>query len=162
MLVFEEQRKKLLGQVEPIINEQHQQLVGQLVSELRATARVALSLGFSFHDERFSLVLLLLEGLCELWQERLKLVQIHPCHSQELFGISTKFAIERHRCWKLSLSLAYRATGFMNFTDKEDMDTSVRLLRERQLLAQSGGGDWAGAVRVLQSAAQGGGDKVTR
>ena len=81
------------------------------MSELRAAARATPSHGFGFHDDRFPLLFLLLKGLCELWQERLKLMQIHPCHSQELFGLSTKFAIEGHRRWKLSLSLPYRATG---------------------------------------------------
>ncbi len=89
--MFEEQSEKLLGQVESIIDEQHQHLVCQLVSELRAGARAALTSLFGFNDNRFALLLLLLKGLRELWQKGLKLMQIHSCDSQKLFRISTKY-----------------------------------------------------------------------
>ena len=76
-------------------------------------SRRTLRRGFGLNDDRFPLVLLVLKGLRQLWQERLKLMWIHSSNGQKLFGTSTKFAIERHRCWKLSLSLAYRATGLL-------------------------------------------------
>ena len=82
------------------------------MSELRAAARAALTCDFGFHDDRFALLLLSFKGLGELWQESLKLMQVHSRDSQELFGTSTKFAIEGHR-GKLSLSFAYRATGLV-------------------------------------------------
>lgn len=114
MLVFEEQGEKLLRQVEPLVDEQHQQLVCQFMGELRAAARATLTHGFGFHDDRFALVLLVLKDFCELRQECLKLLQIHSCNSQELFRASTKFVIEGHKFWKLNYSLAYRATGLMS------------------------------------------------
>jgi hypothetical protein len=71
------------------------------MGELRAAARAALTCGFGFDNDRFALLLLALKGLYELWQERLKLMQIHPRDSQELFGELIQYLeIDHPACFK--------------------------------------------------------------
>ena len=97
VLDVEEQREKLLGGVDPVVDERHQEPLGQVGRELRPSAGGALALGTGGEHAALAERLALGMGVLELRQERLEAVERDAGGGEEERGTLTELGIESHR-----------------------------------------------------------------
>src|SRR5689334_19136473 len=84
----EKQGEKLLCQIKAVVNQRHQETVGEIILKGVAADRATMTVGLGAHGFEFALLFKVEKSECKLRKQVFKGMKVHTRESKKLLGIA--------------------------------------------------------------------------